>query len=125
MGIIKKAILGVVLNGAALYFLTYLVEEISYTGGFKFFVLGGIVVGLINTFVKPFLKLISLPAIFLTGGLFLIVINAFVLYFLSYFLDIVQFRDVTLSFPNTGSYVIGAIVFGVINWAQHLIIKND
>jgi len=125
MGIIKKIVLGLILNGLALYVLTVILPEVTYTGGFKFFIIGGIVVGLVNAFFKPLIKILSLPLIFLTGGLFLIVINAGVLWFLSYFLDVIQFRDVTLSFPNVGSYAIGAIVFGVVNFAEHMVIGND
>ncbi|MFA6917508.1 MAG: phage holin family protein [Candidatus Gracilibacteria bacterium] len=124
MGFIKKIILGIVLNGAALYFLTRVVEEVTYTGGIRFFIIGGLVVGLLNTIVKPIFKIVTFPLIFLTGGVFLIVINAAILWFLSYFLEIIAFRDVTLTFPNLGSYVIGGLVFGLINWAEHLIIKN-
>lgn len=124
MGLIKKIILGIILNGLALYLLTLAIVEIQYTGGIKFFVIGGLIVGILNTFVKPILKILTFPLIFLTVGLFMIVINAFILWFLSYFLGVIQFRDVTLIFPNLGSYVIGAVAFGLINWAEHLIIKN-
>lgn len=125
MGFIKKIVLGIILNGLALYVLTMLVEEITYTGGVKFFILGGLVVGILNTVIKPILKVISLPVIFLTGGLFLIVINAGLLWFLSYFLGVIEFRDVTLVFPSIGSYAIGGLVFGIVNWAEHLVIKNE
>lgn len=125
MNLIKKAIIGIVLNGAALYFLTLIIEEMAYTGGYTFFIVGGIIIGLLNWSVKPLIKLFSLPFIFITGGLFLIVINAALLWFLGYFLGIIEFREVSLTFPNLGSYAIGAFVFGIINWAEHLIIKND
>lgn len=124
MGFLKKIGIGIALNGFALYFLTLILEEITYTGGFKLFLISGIILGVLNSIVKPLIKLFSLPLIFLSGGLFLIVINAVILRLLVYFLVIIQFRDVTLSFPNLGSYVIGAIVFGAINWTEHLIIKN-
>jgi len=124
MGFIKKIIVGIVLNGAALYFLMQVVEEITYTGGIAFFIMGGVVVGILNLFVKPIFKIITFTLIFLTGGVFLIIINAVILWFLSYFLGVIEFRDVALTFPNTGSYVIGGLVFGLINWAEHLIIKN-
>lgn len=123
MGLILKPIIGIIVNGGAVYLMTRLVEEISYTGGIKFFVLSGIILGLVNFFVKPFIKILSLPFVLITGGLFLIVINAAVLWFLSYFFAVAQFQDVTLTFPNSDSYVIGAIVFGLINWALHLIHK--
>ena len=125
MHLLKKAAIGIILNGCALYVLTLLLKEVTYTGGFKFFVIGGIVIGLLNFAVKPLIKILSLPLIVVTGGLFLIVINAGLLWFLSYFLHVIQFRDVALTFPNLGSYAIGAVVFGVINFAEHLIIRND
>ncbi len=123
MGFILSPIINIAINGGTLYLLTRLVEDISYTGGFKFFVIGGVVLGLVNLVVRPLLRIVSLPFIFLTGGLFMIVINVAILWFLSYFLSIAEFRDVTLIFQNTSSYVIGAIVFGVINWTSSLIIK--
>ena len=123
MGLILKPIIGVMVNGAILYAMMLLVEGITYTGGFMFFVIGGIIVGFINFIVKPLIKLISLPLVFLTGGLFMVVINLGVLWFLSYFLDILAFHDVSLAFQNIGSYAIGAVVFGLINWGVHLIFK--
>lgn len=123
MGLLVKPFIGVIFNGGALWLLTLLIADIQYTGGFKFFMWGGLVLGLINFFIKPLMKLFSLPAIVLTGGLFLIVINIGVLWFLQYFLSVMEFRDVTLAFPNFSTYVIGAVVFGVINWTLNLIIK--
>lgn len=121
MGILMKPFMGVFINGLALFFLTKVIDGILYTGGLKFFVLGGVVLGLINFFIKPLLKLLALPVIVMTGGVFLIVINVGVLFFLSYFFRVLQFQDVTMTFSNFESYVIGAVVFGVINWALHLI----
>lgn len=114
---------GVILNGATLYGLIYFVPEVTYTGGWKFFVVGGVVMGFLNFFIKPLLKILSLPFIILTAGLFSIVINAFLLWFLSYLLKVAAFQDVLINFPNIGSYVIGAIVFGLINWLVNLFFK--
>ena len=125
MNLIIKSLIGIVVNGAALYGLVYAIDEITYTGGIKTFILAGIVLGVLNAIVKPVLKILSLPLVFLTGGLFLIVINAGILWFTSYLFDIAKFRDVSLVFPNWGSYVIGATIFGVLNWILHLFIKKD
>lgn len=121
MGFLFGPIITVAINGLSLYFLTLFVEGINYTGGVKLFVMSGIVLGLINFFVKPLLKVVSLPFVILTGGLFLIVINMGILWFLSYFFSVIEFRDVTLSFQNFSTYVIGAVVFGIINWLLNLI----
>jgi len=125
MKLLKRFLIAILLNGAALYVLLMLVPEIGYRGGWAFFIVGGILMAILNGILKPLIKIFSLPVIVLTGGLFLIVINAGLLWFLSYFLEVAQFRDLALIFPNIGSYAIGAVVFGVINWIEHLIIKND
>ncbi len=121
MSLILKPIFRIVLNGGILYLLTQLVTTISFTGGWKFFVIGGVVLGLINMIIKPLIKLLSFPAMIITGGLFLIVINVAVLWILQYFISVIQFQNVTLVFPTFASYAIGAVVFGLINWAAGLI----
>lgn len=121
MQIFTKFLIGLFLNGLALFILTKVVEGITYTGGLKFFILGGLVLGLLNSIIKPIIKIFSLPFVILTGGLFLIVINVGLLWLLSYSLDVIQFRDVTLVFQNFSAYVIGAVVFGIINWTLSLI----
>lgn len=122
MGFILKPIIRILLNAGILYLVTQLVPTIVFTGGWKFFVIGGVILGVINLVIKPLMKLISLPALIVTGGLFLIVINMAVLWFLQYFLSVIQFQGVTLFFPNFATYAIGAVVFGLINWAAGLII---
>lgn len=121
---IYRIIIGILVNAGALYAVTEFVDGVTYTGGITFFIIGGILVGLINAIAKPVIKVLSLPFIFITGGLFLIVINAGVLWFLSYFLGVIEFRDVSLLFPNLGSYAIGAVVFGLVNFIENLFLKK-
>ncbi len=123
MDFITKPIWSILLNAFVLWVLTLVVTDIQHTGGLHFFVVGGVVLGLVNFFMKPLIKVLSLPFVILSGGLFLIVINMFVLWFLSYFIGIIEFRDVTFVFPNWATYVIGAIVFGIANWLLNLLIK--
>lgn len=121
MGIIFKPIIGVAINGLALYLLTLLIDGVTYTGGFKVFLLAGIVLGFINFFIKPVMRVLTIPAFILLGGFVVIAINIGILWFLSYFFSVIEFRDVTLTFQNFSTYVIGAIVFGIINWTLSLI----
>ena len=124
MNMLKRAIIGVALNGGTLFAVTYLLEEVTYTGGYMFFVIGGVTIGLLNSLVKPLLKILALPFVVLTAGLFIIVINAFILWFTKYFLDVIQFRDVAISVTGVGGYIVGAFLFGLINWGAHIVIKN-
>lgn len=120
----KKVIIGIVLNALALYVTVQIIDSITYTGGVKTFIIAGVVIGLLNTFVKPFIKLLSFPFIIITGGLLLIVINALILWVAVFLVNSLEFKDITLHFAGFGTYLFSAIVFGVINWVEHLIIKN-
>jgi len=123
MSLLLKPFIGILLNGLSLFGLTYFVDDITYTGGLTFFVVGSVLMWLLNAVVKPLIKIVSMPLIFLSAGVFLIIINIGILFFFSYFLDVAAFRETSLLFANAGSYVIGAVVFGLINWTLDLFIK--
>jgi putative membrane protein len=46
-----------------------------------------VVLGLLNTFLKPILVLLTIPVTFFTLGLFLLVINAIIILICDYFID--------------------------------------
>jgi putative membrane protein len=120
---LKRILIGIAVNALALYLLVEFLEEVSGTGGIKLFLIGGIIIGLLNVFVKPLMKILSLPFVILTAGLFLIVINAIILYFTQWIINTMQFQDVTLAFVGMGSYLLAGVVLGLINWGQNLILK--
>ncbi len=122
---IKKILLGIVLNGLALYGVVYfLPKDILYTGGFLFFVVGGFILGFLNTFVKPLMKLLSFPFVLMTAGLFLIVINVIIFWLTTKLVNAIHISGVTVTVTSPWTYAIAAIVFGLVNWVLHLLIKN-
>lgn len=48
--------------------------------GFWAFILAGVIFSLVNTFLKPLIVVLSLPAILLTLGLFTVIVNGFLVY---------------------------------------------
>lgn len=121
---IKKIIIGIVLNGLALFAVTYFLPEVQYTGGIKFFVIGGLIIGILNTFIKPLMKLLSFPFLIMTVGLFAIVINAIIFWLTVKLVNVIHISDVTMAVSGVGTYIIAALVFGIVNWLIHIIIKN-
>ena len=122
---LRRIILSIIANSAALYFLTYLFEEISLTGGIKAFVIAGVLFGFLNSLVKPFLKLISLPFVFLTAGLFIFVINALMLWVLKFSLSVLAFEGIELII--TGgilTYLFASIILAAVNTVTHWLIKK-
>ncbi|MEZ4087025.1 MAG: phage holin family protein [Candidatus Gracilibacteria bacterium] len=121
---LKKIIIGVVLNGLALYVVTKFVPDVSYTGGIKFFALGGLVIGTLNTFVKPLMKLLSFPLMLMTVGLFTFVINAVIFWLTVVAINGISISDITVSVGSPWTYLIGAVVFGLTNWILHIVVHN-
>lgn len=121
---LKKILLGIVLNSLALYVVTQLVSDIQYTGGFMFFLIAGVIIGTLNTFVKPLMKLLSFPIVFMTAGLFSFVINVIIFWLTVKVVNGIHFSDVTVAIGSIWTYVIAALVFGIINWILHLLVPN-
>ena len=72
-----------------------------------------LILGVITSFVKPVLTILSIPFIVLTLGLFLLVINAALLMLTSWLAD-----KLDIGFHVTGFWpaVGGAIVITVVTW---------
>ena len=121
---LKKIIIGVILNSVALFGVYKLVGDITYTGGAWFFLIGGVIIGVLNTFVKPLMKLLSLPVLLLTFGLFSLVINAVIFYLTVKVVNGIHFQDVSVVVGSVWTYFIVALVFGIINWILHILVSN-
>ena len=74
----KKVSLFIVINAISLYVVSNLMDSM-YIGSFKSLLILTVILGLLNSTVKPILKFLSFPITFLTLGLFSLVINGFVL----------------------------------------------
>src|SRR3989338_11037570 len=110
-------------NVAALYVSIELITDVSYTGGWQFFVVTGILIGFLNMFVKPLLKFLSIPVIFMSGGLFLILINGIILWITDNLLEIFDFTGIDFQIEGLVNYVFAGIIFGITNWFGHWFLK--
>jgi len=69
-----------ILNAVALLIVAYVLPGIT-VASFGSALIAALVLGLLNTLVKPFLVLLTLPITVVTLGLFLLVLNALVFWF--------------------------------------------
>ena len=72
-------IIGVLVTAGALWVTTELVPGITIESSVASFLVVAVIFGLVNVFVRPVVKLLSLPVTILTLGLFTFVINALML----------------------------------------------
>lgn len=82
-------------NSLAIYAAYLFVPGFVINGGIKEFLLAGILLGLLNKIVKPPIKLLTMPLIILTLGLFLVVINALMLWLVDYTFNFVVIENIT------------------------------
>jgi putative membrane protein len=81
-----KLIIKLLLTAILVYFLANFLPGVSVTS-LTTAVIVAIVLALLNTFVKPVLIFLTLPATIITLGLFLLVINAIVILMCEYFVS--------------------------------------
>jgi len=75
-------LLKILITSLAVLFSAYLLPGVS-VDNYTTAILVAIVIALLNTFLKPILVLLTIPVTVLTLGLFLLVINAFIILFAS------------------------------------------
>lgn len=113
-----RLILKLLINAAALWVAASLVSGIDLDGDFWTILLVALIFGLVNTFIKPILKVLSLPVIVLSLGLFAVVINAAMLGLTAAITD-------DLAVADFWSAVLGAIVISVVSAVLNVIVKDD
>ena len=67
-------------NIVALFVAAAIFSGVSYGDDFWVLVVAGLVFGLVNVFVRPLVLFLALPAVILTLGLALLLVNAFMLW---------------------------------------------
>jgi putative membrane protein len=106
-----------VLNAVALLAVSYVLPGIEITG-FGAALLAALVIGLINTLLRPLLILLTLPITLLTLGLFYFVLNGLLFWWAGILLDGFEVRGFVAA-------VLGAILYSVIAWALSALIPDS
>jgi putative membrane protein len=95
--------------------VAYVYPAISYGDDPTTLAVVALILGLLNAFVKPIIKIFSLPLTIMTLGLFGIVINAGLLIVVAFIADIAGFDFVVGGFPpDFGISTVVAAVVGAI-----------
>ena len=95
-----------------------MVHGIHFYGNWKWLILAGAVLGFINFFVKPIVKIISLPLIWVTLGLFTIVINVLMFNLVAHVVDVLVIDTWTAAFW-------AVVVISAINYVVSSLINEN
>jgi len=80
-------------NSIALYLANQTVEGFVFRGDLKEYLVAGALLTILNIGLKPVLKIIMGPLIWLTLGLFTLVINGAIVWVVDYFVDFIVIQD--------------------------------
>lgn len=82
----------------------------------------GLALSVINTVIKPWLIMISLPAIVLSLGLFVIIINGFLVWLTSYIIQ--TFELGAFEVKTFGAAVLAGLIIGLVNYVVTVFIDQ-
>ena len=105
------------INALALLALPYLVPSVQVES-FYTALIAALLLGLVNTLIRPLLVLLTLPVTVLTLGLFVLVINGLLFWFVASFVK-------GFNVAGFWSAVLGAIVYALISWAASALVFGD
>ncbi len=112
----SKVLLRIVGNMIALYFAAYFVEGFNLEISLLNLFLAGTILGVINIFLRPILKILSLPLIILTLGLFIVIINILMLYLVAFIFPFFHLAGFWAAF--WGVLIIGLVNYLLESWAK-------
>jgi putative membrane protein len=72
-------VLRIIINALSIAAAAKLVDGITFTGEWWKMIIIGAVFGIVNSLIKPFVKLFTFPLIILTLGLFTLIVNTLML----------------------------------------------
>lgn len=105
------------INALAVLLAAYVVPGIAVSG-FWAAIIVALVLGIMNALVRPLLILLTLPINILTLGLFTLVINALLLWFVATVVKGFEVTGFTAAFW-------GALVIWCVSWLTNSLLKGD
>ena len=111
-----------IINAVALWLATRFVDGISFDGQIGFLLVVALVFGAVNTIVKPILMVLTFPFLIVTLGLFLLVLNAVMLWLTGAISDAAGLGFHVSSFKAA---FIGGLVVSIVSFVLSLMVGPD
>jgi putative membrane protein len=106
-----KLIIRLAVNVLALLVVEYLVPGF-HLANFTTALVAAIVIGVINTFIKPIVQIVALPISILTLGVFAFIVNVLLLMLASYVVP-------GFEIANFLTAIIASVVLSLVSWFLH------
>jgi putative membrane protein len=116
--VLLRILFGWLSNTVALFVAAWIVPGVGYGDDFWVLFIAALIFTVVNMFVRPIVILLALPAVVLTLGLALVLINTFMLYLTDWIVPSFE----TGSFWSTLG---AAIIVSIVNLIINLVLKPD
>jgi putative membrane protein len=112
----------IAINAAAIYVAVLIVPGLIFTGEWWKLLVVAAIFSLVNTFLRPILRILTLPLTLITFGLFLLVINALML-----LLTGAVSSELHLGFTvdGFGAALLGSIVISLVGLVLSMVIGSS
>jgi putative membrane protein len=114
-----RFLLRLLATAAALWVAVFIVPGIVYEGGVLGLLGVALVFGLVNAFIRPLLQALTCPLVVLTLGLFVFILNAFMLWLTAQFSLALGIQFQVVGF---WSALVGAIIIAVVSTVLNLFV---
>jgi putative membrane protein len=95
----------------------FLSTSITYDSKFRVIIIAGLVLAIINVIIKPIIVILSLPAIVLSLGLFMVVVNGLTVFIASKLYT-------PLHITNFWAAIFAGMVIGLVNYLVTAILED-
>ena len=102
-------ILKLLVTSLAVFFGAYILHNGVYLDGFPTAILVALIIGFLNTFLRPILVILTIPITLITFGVFLLVINAAIILMADYALA-------GFSVDSFSTAILYSIIVSLITW---------
>ncbi|MCZ7459268.1 MULTISPECIES: phage holin family protein [Streptomyces] len=122
----KNFLVKTIANAGALAVAIWLVQDITLTGDSTAkktvtLIIVALLFGLVNFFVKPIVRLLTLPLFILTLGLITLVVNALMLLLTSWLADVL---DLNFHVEGFWTAVLGGLIISIVSWALNVVLPD-
>jgi putative membrane protein len=116
-----KFIVRLVITAVALWVAVYVVPGITHVGDSVRLLGVALVFGVVNATIRPVLKMLTCPLVLLTLGLFIVVLNALMLWLTG---AISQQLNLGFSVEGFKPALLGGIVVGIVSTNRNLLVGD-
>ena len=111
-----RYLISFLINAGVLYAMPYLIPAFKVANP-QSAIIAAVVIGLLNTIVRPILGILTLPITVLTLGLFLLVLNGFMFWIADKLID-------GITIQSFGWAMVCALVYSLITWAVGAVLNR-